>query len=209
MNEINAVRNMAFLDSVNHSTISAFFNESLLQLSPDQILYRNILFVTTDAALYMLKAMRGLNLLYSKMIRITCIAHGLHRVAKLIRHNYSEVKWLISAAKSVFVKTHLRIQKFRDSYPGVPLPPLPVITRWGTWLQVTLYYSTHLKKVSEVVHSFNGNDAHCIAESQELLNNIESKYSLSFISSNFSIIPSTIDRLVNFGQSLVQHSVIK
>ena len=67
-------------------------------------------------------------------------SYGLHRVAKLIRHNYSEVKRLISAAKSVFVKAPLRVQKFRDSYPGVPLPLLHVITRWWTWLQTALYY---------------------------------------------------------------------
>ena len=67
---------MAFLDSANHSTIAAFLNESLLQLWPDQILYHNILFVTTDPALYMLKAMQGLNLLYLKMMCITCIVMG-------------------------------------------------------------------------------------------------------------------------------------
>ncbi|XP_063610355.1 uncharacterized protein LOC134785688 [Penaeus indicus] len=194
--------NMALLDAVNHSTIAAFFNESLLQLWPDQILYHNILVVTTDAAPYMLKAMRGLNVLYPKMIHITCIAHGLHRVAEIIRYNYSEVNRLISAAKTVFVKAPLRVQKFRDSYPEVPLPPLPVITRWGTWLQAAVYHSTHLEKVSEVVLSFNANDAQCIAESQELVNNVELKYSLSFISSNFSIIPSTIEKLETRGLDL-------
>ena len=124
------LRNMALLDSVNYSTIAAF-NESLLQFWPDQILYHNILVVITDDAPYMLKAMLGLNVLYPKMIHITCIAHGLHRVAELIQHNYSEVNQFISAAKTVFVKVPLRVQKFRNSYPGVPLP---VITRWITWL---------------------------------------------------------------------------
>ena len=58
-----------------------------------------------------------------------------------------------------------------------------------------LYYSTHLEKVREVVGSFNANNAQYIAESQKLLNNVELKYTLSFISSNFYIISSTIKKL--------------
>ena len=95
--------NMVFLYPVNHSTITVFFNESLLQLWPDQILYHNILFATTDAAPYMMKGKWAL-----KMMHITCIAHGLHRDTELIRHNYSVVNRLINAGKTVFVKTPLR-----------------------------------------------------------------------------------------------------
>ena len=54
------VGNMAELKSVNHSTIAAFFIDSLHVLWPQQILYENVLIATTDAAPYMYKAMRGL-----------------------------------------------------------------------------------------------------------------------------------------------------
>ena len=46
-----------------------------------------------------------------------------------------------------------------ETYCGVALPPSPVITRWGTWLQAAEYHSIHLDKVSEVVLSFDPNEA--------------------------------------------------
>ena len=44
--------NVASLDKVNHSTIAAFFTDSLRLLWPDDMPYENILLVTTDAAAY-------------------------------------------------------------------------------------------------------------------------------------------------------------
>lgn len=74
--------NMTELEKVNHSTIAAFFNYSLNMMWSRQILYKNVLVVTTDAAPYMCKAMRGLQVLFPKMVHVTCLAHGLHRVAE-------------------------------------------------------------------------------------------------------------------------------
>ena len=58
------------LDKVNHSTVSAFFVDSLKVIWPDRILY-NILVVRTDAATYMCKAMSGLKVSFPNMIHIT------------------------------------------------------------------------------------------------------------------------------------------
>lgn len=60
--------NMAQLESVNHSTIAAFFNDSLTVLWPNQVLYNNVFIVATDAAPYMCKAMKGLQVLFPKMV---------------------------------------------------------------------------------------------------------------------------------------------
>lgn len=85
--------NIAILDKVNHSTVSAFFMDSLKVLWPDCILYNNIFVVTTDAAPYMCKAMKGLKVLFPNMIHITCLAHGLHRVAELVRSSFFQVRF--------------------------------------------------------------------------------------------------------------------
>ena len=66
--------------------------------------YENVLLVVTDAAPYMVKSMSGLKSLYPKMIHVTCLAHGLHRVAEFIRSSNSEVNRLIATGKSMFVK---------------------------------------------------------------------------------------------------------
>ena len=69
--------NLAELQVVYHSTISVFCSDYVRVLWPDQILYVNILIVTTDAAPYMCKAMRPSQVLFPKMVHITCLAHGL------------------------------------------------------------------------------------------------------------------------------------
>ena len=46
----------------------------------DEVKRDTILFFVTDAAPYMLKAAKGLKMLYPRMVHLTCLAHGLHRV---------------------------------------------------------------------------------------------------------------------------------
>jgi hypothetical protein len=29
--------------------------------------------------------------------------------------------------------------------PGIPLPPQPVLTRWGTWLDAAMYYADNFE----------------------------------------------------------------
>ena len=88
--------NLEIVEKVNHSTIAAFFNDTLLSLWPEKILYENVLLVTTDAAPYMVKYMAALQILYPKMLHLTCKAHALHRVAELVRAEYPLVNTLIS-----------------------------------------------------------------------------------------------------------------
>lgn len=68
------------------------------------IQYDKVLLVLTDAAAYMIAAMRSLRVLYSKMLHLTCFAHGLHRVAEFIRLQFPNVNALISNTKAVFIK---------------------------------------------------------------------------------------------------------
>ena len=111
----------------------------------EQICFEFILLVTTDVASYMVKAMKGLKVLYPKMTHVTCLAHGLHRVAELVRKNYPQVNGSIAATKSIFVKAPFKSKKFKDMAPGVPVPPSPVLTRWGTWLDAVRNYAEHFE----------------------------------------------------------------
>ncbi|VVC30206.1 Hypothetical protein CINCED_3A011907 [Cinara cedri] len=85
-----------------------------------------------DVAPYMVKCGKSLNALYSKMIHVTCAAHGLHRTCEEI------------------FKTHV---------PNIPLPPESVITRWGTWLNASIYYCEYYKEIYEIVEMLNSEDA--------------------------------------------------
>jgi len=37
--------------------------------------------------------------------------------------------------------------------PGIPLPPEPIITRWGTWLDAALFYANNFEKFKNVIES--------------------------------------------------------
>lgn len=72
------------------------------------IQYGKVLLVVTDAANAMISAMSSLQILYPKMLHLTCFAHGLHRVAEYIRTAFEDVNKLISNTKSVFLKVFFR-----------------------------------------------------------------------------------------------------
>lgn len=194
--------NIACLPKVNHSTIAAFFNDSLQFLWPQQVLYNNVLLVTTDAAAYMSKAMNALQVLYPKMVHVTCLAHGLHRVAELVRQAHPKVNKLISTVKSIFLKAPNRIEKFRELAPGVPLPPSPIVTRWGTWLDAAHYYAKHLPEITPVIMSLDSTEAQSILESKKLLDEESLPFDLSFIANSFSILTKNIAKLETKGLSL-------
>jgi hypothetical protein len=63
-----------------------------------------LLFVS-DAARYTIKAAKALQLLYPKMVHITCLAHALHRAAEEVRGSYPEVDKLIANGKKIFIKS--------------------------------------------------------------------------------------------------------
>ncbi|KAJ4445649.1 hypothetical protein ANN_12332 [Periplaneta americana] len=105
----------------------------------------------TDATLYMIAAVKLLEVFYPALLHITCLAHAMNRVAETIRLEYPQVNKLVSTIKKIFIKAPTRIQLFREQLPNVPLPPEPILTRWGTWLQAVEYYSKHLEEIKNFV----------------------------------------------------------
>jgi len=71
----------------------------------------------------MTKAAKALQLLYRKMLHVTCLAHVLHREVEEVRGSYPDVDKLISNGKKIFIKSPLRVQKFKEEAPTLPLPP--------------------------------------------------------------------------------------
>ena len=70
------------------------------------------------------------------MIHLTCLAHGLYRIAE-------NIDKLISNGKKIFLKCPACCEMFHDKAPDVPLPQQPVVTRWGTWITAAFYYTKH------------------------------------------------------------------
>lgn len=124
---------------VDHEIIVRVYQKAVEKLGGNFNKDRVLLFLT-DAAPYIVLAGKTLKILYPKLIHVTCIVHGLHRVFEKIREQNDDVNDLVSNMKNIFVKSNKRVILFKETNPGVPLPPQPVITRWGTWLEAVVYY---------------------------------------------------------------------
>jgi hypothetical protein len=103
------------LERVNNSSIVVVFDNAMNVLWPDKVERENVLLFVSDAAPYMTKAAaKALQLLYPKMIHVTCLAHTLHRVAEEVRGSYPEADKLIANGKKIFIKSPLRVQRFKE-----------------------------------------------------------------------------------------------
>jgi len=76
------------LQKANHSTIFKLFDQSLNMLWPQGVKYDEVILFVSDAAPYMIKAGKAIQNLYTIVIHVTCLAHGLHRVAEEICNQY-------------------------------------------------------------------------------------------------------------------------
>ncbi len=192
------------LQKVNHISIAKLINESLQILYPNGIKYERVRLLLTDAAAYMILAGKDLKTSYPNMIHLTCLAHALHRLAETIRASFPDVDKLIYNTKKVFVKAPLRIECFHTMNPGLPLPPEPVLTRWGTWLEAAIYYANNFDQVRVVIDSFDENDAASIHNAKELYRSDLIKQNLAYIAATFSFLPRAITDLESAGTPLTE-----
>lgn len=109
-----------------------YLDKSIHILWPRGIKHVNILLFSISANLYMMKAGRGIKVIYSKMEHISCLAHGLHWVAKTFKNTTTTIildQLLISKMKkNIF---HLScVRYFKKIVHNISLPPQPVLESW-------------------------------------------------------------------------------
>lgn len=150
----------------------------------------------------MVKAAKGISIMYPKMLHLTCLAHGLHRVAEEIRANYPELDRLVSSLKKVFLKSPSRIEVFRATLPNVPLPPQPILTRWGTWISAVLYIAEHFSALKTIFEALDENDAASIQHCKKLLTSSKLQKEVAFIACNYDFLPKSIESLEVKGASV-------
>jgi hypothetical protein len=161
----------------------------------------NVLLFVSDAAPYMIKATKALQLLYPKMIHVTCVAHALHRVAEEVCGRYPEVDQLIANGKKIFIKSPLRVQKFKEEAKTLPIPPQPIVTLWGTWLDAANYYCTNYSEIEKIFIKFDTKESSSIKSVQEFFSVTMSK-NLAYIKANFCGISKSITSLETVGIQL-------
>lgn len=195
--------NMKALHAVNYKTISNFFNDSIDLLWGLEKKRENVLLFTSDNASYMVKAADHLKVDFPRLIHITCLAHGIHRLCEEVRKHFKLVDHLISNIKKVFLKSPYRNYKLKEMFPNLSKPPEPIITRWGTWINAALYYAENFDKIKSVIDTLDESDATSISVAKSLLNDSHIREDLSFISTHLKFLPPLIESLEAENESLV------
>uniref|UniRef100_A0A915CMA9 BACK domain-containing protein n=1 Tax=Ditylenchus dipsaci TaxID=166011 RepID=A0A915CMA9_9BILA len=104
----------------------------------------------------------------------------------------------------VFTKAPTRTALYKDVYGNLPLPPEPILTRWGTWIKAALFYSENFQQVKSVVERLNPRDAVAIQCSIKAFNRVDIAQKLAYIQSNFALIPDAITKLEKSGMPLIE-----
>lgn len=112
------------------------------------------------------------------------MAHGVNRVAEEIRNQFPIVNDFINN-----VKAPLRVQLYKETLPDVPLPPKPILTRSGTWVEAALFYSEHFKGIKKVLSELSEDSSAAISESNRLAANLQLNQQLAYIKNHFSMFP--------------------
>jgi hypothetical protein len=86
--------------------------------------------------------------------------------------------------------------------PEVALPPEPVLTRWGTWIQAVSFYNEHFDVVKSVVATFHAESAVAVREYLTAFSEPEIACCIAYVRSNFGWIPDSIKKLETTGLSL-------
>ena len=189
------------LKKVNGQSVASIVNKGLQILYPSGINESKVLLLCTDAASYMISASSLLKTFYPNLIHVTCLAHAFHRISETIRNEFPQVNSLISNMKKTFCKAPSCISLFREKLPETPLPPQPILTRWGTWIEAALYYAEHLDHIAAVIEELSADTA-SISSVKELLKKPALKSDLVYIKANFSFLPAVIAMLERKGAGI-------
>lgn len=170
-------------------------------LWPQGIYHDRILLYITDAAPYMKLSGRLLKNTYRKMIHVTCLTHACHNVVERVRQAYPDANEVISDIKDIFSRARQRVIQFQAAFPGIPLPPKPVITRWGTWLEAAEYYCMYFENVRNFVTGLPADSAAIERLQDNMTDEVHAEFTI--ISQKYSCIVEILKILQNRGNSIL------
>ncbi|KAJ4445183.1 hypothetical protein ANN_06984 [Periplaneta americana] len=112
------------------------------------------------------------------------------------------ILWPKGIIEKVFLKAPSRVNVLKEMYPEIPLPPKPILTRWGTWLEAVEYYAEHIDSINNVLLALDSEDAVSIDTAKTVTCDISVKNDLAHIQHTFSCIIKTLKSLQNRHLSL-------
>ena len=152
--------NVEFVQKTNYETIQSVILNSCSILWPGKNRYPELHLILSDQATYMTKAveeMKKIQVMYPNLHHITCLAHAINRVADSIQKDHILInKWVINW-KKFFANSSKRKMIFKKK-TKLKLPPVPVVCRWGTWLNSVNYHMNNYEKLKTFILDFQSQD---------------------------------------------------
>ncbi|KAJ4436607.1 hypothetical protein ANN_16641 [Periplaneta americana] len=172
------------LKQTNLAAVSQFVNNELKELGINE---EKMLVLYSDAASYMLKAAGALSV-YSG------------------RQRFQQMDF-VNQQKKKFWRAPFRMQYYKKLLLDVPLPPQPVITRWGMWIEAVNFFDELFKAVKSVVEAFSGEafspeNVSSVYESMSAFEDSKVASLIAYITSHFNFVSNTIKELETSGQAL-------
>ena len=185
------IETLATTESVDNVLITQTINDTMHNIG---ITKEKLILLISDASSYMTKAAQTLKILYPNMIHITCLLRLLNNCALKIKANYPSIDNLISSVKAATVKNNSR----RELFLEIGYPPMPVVTRWGTWLEAVNYYAINFPIAKGIIREFSGNGI-LVLKCLNAVENASLEEDLLNVSRCYSEILSLIDKFkLNF-----------
>eukprot|EP00477_Mikrocytos_mackini_P001135 GAHX01001217.1.p1 GENE.GAHX01001217.1~~GAHX01001217.1.p1 ORF type:complete len:457 (-),score=48.95 GAHX01001217.1:118-1488(-) len=131
----------------NAGTITRLIDDAVIKFG---IRRENFLLLLSDAAAYNMLAAINLKNLFPKLTHVTCLLHLLHNCCYKVKTNFGNIDKLISSLKAATIKNRERRADFTD----IPIPPQPILTRWGSWLRALSYYKRHFNNIKDIVNNW-------------------------------------------------------
>lgn len=188
-----------FLEKANADTVSREVLDACIFLWDGKVKYDRLWLLLSDQAPYMVKSVKNLKKHFKNLHHVTCLAHALNLVCEAIRSKYEDLDRYISNMKKVFKKSNYRKKLFQEE-TGLPLPPEPVLTRWGTWICAALYHRENFAEVKNFMVNLDENSL-AISRVKTLLETKDIEDQLIAIDS-FSFLPQWIKKFESQGLSV-------
>lgn len=160
--------------------------------------FEKLIIVVTDQAKCMLKAFRTLKQ-YSSLYHITCLCHALNLVAEEVRKRNPKANKFISSMKIVLKCSPDNFRKYKE-VTQLPLPPEPIITRWGTWLNAANFYNLHYEKISLFVERLK-DGPESVSQVKNLIQDPQLRQELR-VAAHYLFISESIKKLESHGLTI-------
>ena len=145
--------NVEFVERTDNNSIQKAVLNACKILWPDQIEFKRLHLIISDQAGYMLlavKKLKEMEVIFPHINHITCLAHAFHRVSELIQSENSVINQFLTDCKKFLLKSAKRKSDFKTA-TDLTLPPVPINTRWGTWLSAAAFYLENYEAVKNFI----------------------------------------------------------